>query len=1106
MKRYPRIFFFWAICLSAHSQSFESSIEEANVQFENLQFEAAASSYSNIYKATGNPEALFGMTRAKFELGLQFQFNGGDEESKELLAEALSQAIQLTSINNTHDEYRLLRGRMYLYNGHLEQARQDFEYVQQLFPGNGRAYYYLWTLEPAQGLEKVKHAYVEKALSLNPDLYELYQELGAYYNSLGMVNEAVISYEKALDISPKNYKAHFALGQVYWNAGDLEKMRYHFEKSLEFFPDFGYAQMMLAGVELMTGHTTEAVKLIKKALKNNPQAEAYLPMYKENFPELNNYNFRAKGSDQEGPLDANGYPRYYAEAVTKAQNHDYYGALYLFHQCYDAYLDYEHSQAQWTMSILAWLSHCNLELGNYAGAIHASEDALELAVENDITTDQASLTATIGMIYYRWGDLIKAIDYTKTSVDYLHEYGQDEFLYDAYINLGSYYRKSNQHDSSVYYNEKALEAAANGSAQQKAIAHKELALSYSASGKMAKAKSSVGYMLEEGGKMKVEDQMAALNLGAAQVYYKLGEYKEAQKYLLAAENHYLEFQKNVPYHASLIDFAWTSTGIMANLNQAEATYNNLKYINNNLVYQIETNFPVMNEQGKMLFYREASESFERFNSYAFTHTNAPQEVLRQLYENQLLKKGLLFNDAARFHRMMSKSDNPEVSNLNDQLIVRKNLMARSVTLSAAERTVRNINLKKIQTEIDSIQTSLGRISATKQRMKIYEENLVDKVQQQLAPNEAAVEIIRFRKFDFSYGGRFTDQVHYVALIIKGGTQQIEFVLLDNGSFIETKGYEAYSNSIEYEVDDNSSYGHYWEPIQQRLKGIDKIYFAGDGVYHKINLNTLYNPATKKYLIDELDIRLVTSTRDILLKSPNMPRKGNVCLIGFPSFELDTETDTEKKQTLVETRAFASMEYLAPLPGTYSEVKSIEKLFSKTNWVTTVLTGPEAKEENIKGISNPTVLHIATHGYFQQSDEGLNPLLYSGLFLSGATSNFKNKSYTGEDGVLTAYEAMNLDLHDTQMVVLSACETGMGRIENGEGVYGLQRAFLIAGSGSVVMSMWKVNDQTTMELMSDFYAQLNDSKNKHLAFRQAQQMLKQKYPEPKYWGAFNIIGK
>ncbi len=93
-----------------------------------------------------------------------------------------------------------------------------------------------------------------------------------------------------------------------------------------------------------------------------------------------------------------------------------------------------------------------------------------------------------------------------------------------------------------------------------------------------------------------------------------------------------------------------------------------------------------------------------------------------------------------------------------------------------------------------------------------------------------------------------------------------------------------------------------------------------------------------------------------------------------------------------------------------------------------------------------------------------------------------------------------------MVVLSACETGMGHIENGEGVYGLQRAFLIAGSKSVVMSFWKVNDQTTMDLMINFYQYLSTTKDKHVAFRKAQLQLKEKHPNPKYWGAFNIVGR
>ena len=174
---------------------------------------------------------------------------------------------------------------------------------------------------------------------------------------------------------------------------------------------------------------------------------------------------------------------------------------------------------------------------------------------------------------------------------------------------------------------------------------------------------------------------------------------------------------------------------------------------------------------------------------------------------------------------------------------------------------------------------------------------------------------------------------------------------------------------------------------------------------------------------------------------------------------------------------------------------------------------QATESHLKSIDNPRVLHIATHGYF--SAEIINSsvdrvFLNSGLMLSGASHGLYNKRYNrpiekGEDGILTAYEAMNLQLDGTELVVLSACETGLGTVKNGEGVYGLQRAFKVAGAENIIISLWRVDDQTTQKLLTYFYEGWLKHQDKHKAFREAQAQLRTEYLYPYYWGAFVMIG-
>lgn len=1072
---------------------------------ENLEYQNAINAFQKSWERNENVEALWGLALATFERGNQYQFNGRSQNAQNKYNEALSLAESLVSIDISNPDYALFLGLMYLYNQRTESAVLQFETVNTNYPSNGRAYYYIWTQLTLDATAKVEHPYIKKALTLDPDLFEFYQELGAYYTSLNQADKAIASYEKALTISPINYKTHFALGQVYWALGNLEKMRYHFEQSLIYFPDFGYAEMLLAGVELMSNNLPEALPLIRSALKHNPATEQYLTMYTQNYPELASYNFKESSSD--ALIDAQGYPVHYTQAVSLAQAFDFYGAIKLLHQSYDSYTQYDQASPAWETSILAWLTHCQRELGNYGEAAHAGKKALDLAIKNDLTTDQASLAANLSMIYYTWGDFPNSIHYARISLDYLQAHGQLVQLYDAYINLGGYYRKWEQADSAVYFHKKALHEVSDRSSLRYVIAQKELALSYIALNHPDGARN----LLEEMNKIRTQqsflDQEAALDFGCAQIYYALGDYQVAWDFASKSFAYYAKLEQVSPEHPSLIPFLENYIGLAIKLNRTELAYANYQSLNYKLINQISNYFSAMSENGKLLFYRDIKKHFQSFNSFAISHTDLNQDILHQLYENQLLVKGLLFNDAIKIQQTVSNSEDKSLKKTHQKLLQKKNLLARSVTLTSDEKTSRGIDTGVIQSKIDSLQVQLIRLGMNPMSHSVYEPELVQKVTDQLAPNEAAIEIIRFLTYDYSNGGFFAEKVNYLALILKGNTSDIEYVHLKNGNELESKGYQAYTNAIEYELKDIESYPVFWSSIAKKLKGINRVYFAGDGIYHKINLNTLQNPQNSKFLLETLDLRLVTSTRDLLKTDVPLPSRGKVFLIGFPTYTISSNLPTTaNSHKPVAMRAFTNIENLDPLPGTYSEVTMIESILNKSKWKTNVLTGEDALEERIKELTNPTILHIATHGYFVESSPKDNPLFYSGLFLTGASSNYKNKTKYGEDGILTAYEAMGLTLNETQMVVLSACETGMGRVENGEGVYGLQRAFLIAGSKSVVMSLWKVNDQTTMELMTEFYQNLNNSIDKHTSFRNAQLDLKKKHPNPKYWGAFNIIGR
>jgi len=226
---------------------------------------------------------------------------------------------------------------------------------------------------------------------------------------------------------------------------------------------------------------------------------------------------------------------------------------------------------------------------------------------------------------------------------------------------------------------------------------------------------------------------------------------------------------------------------------------------------------------------------------------------------------------------------------------------------------------------------------------------------------------------------------------------------------------------------------------------------------------------------------------------------------------------------ITTAADLSAVYFAPLHGTFYEAHAIQSLFPEAQ----VVTGAQASKATLKQVNAPSLLHIATHGFFLQgmaenttqtavrsatkdtrSAQGApglqNPLLRSGLALAGANLD----KGTTDNGILTALEASELNLWGTKLVTLSACDTGVGQVKIGEGVYGLRRAFFLAGTESLVMSLWPVSDYVTRQLMTQYYTGLKSGLGRGEALREAQlAMLKRKGREhPFYWASFIEAGE
>jgi len=405
----------------------------------------------------------------------------------------------------------------------------------------------------------------------------------------------------------------------------------------------------------------------------------------------------------------------------------------------------------------------------------------------------------------------------------------------------------------------------------------------------------------------------------------------------------------------------------------------------------------------------------------------------------------------------------------------------------------------------------------------------EEIQKLLQNPKAELEIIPFRQKEIQKISVASDSIFliqtnvdtaYVAVLLDS-KQAPQVKIFRNAGVLESEEIHLYRNFIRSRKIDKISYGNFWDWLGIRQ---GKVYFSPDGVYHQISLKTLFNPKTSKYLLEELDIHTLSTPRDILAignekELAKQMENYKVYLFGYPDYSFgkkDKKQKTEKDANQYRNQRFWNNEgSISSLPGTRKEIESIVSLLKQAKIPHQYYLEEHANETNLKNVQNPYVLHIATHGFFLSqndtltiSNQDINTiLLKSGLLFAGAENALQSTEMTTEDGIFTALEVLNLDLENTELTVLSACETGLGEIQNGEGIFGLQRAFLQAGAKSILVSLWKVDDAATQEMMRLFYENLLIKKQeKHVAFANSQKKLREKYKEPYYWGAFVMIGE
>jgi|GEM_PF-4565210 len=522
--------------------------------------------------------------------------------------------------------------------------------------------------------------------------------------------------------------------------------------------------------------------------------------------------------------------------------------------------------------------------------------------------------------------------------------------------------------------------------------------------------------------------------------------------------------------------------------------------------QIQRDFPAYSEREKTITYEKfLRANLDLFAEYTVSDRTNVAKNSAVLYDQIIAVKGLLLQSQRKLKQQIESSPDKELKTLFVKWVDGKAFLSNAI--STNQTNVKEF--ERITQEIELIEKELSNSEIGK---KLFDISLSWKdIQSKLSDDEVAIEVLRFVKVD--------KRVGYLALILQKGENNPTVVEIENGAYLEDESILLYRDYIQYDDGSEEVFADFWADIQAAIPSdINRIFWSPDGVYNLINLNTIKG-SNDEYLIDKYEIISVNHTRDLATVDQENEFNNAINLFGYPTYDLTAESNTQGTRRLDSLSRFFSGNEISILPGTKAEVESISSILNEVNdfKVEAYLNG-QASESRIKSVTNPQILHIATHGYFLEDALGSNdrnnftqhlknPLFRSGLLLASA-QNFLQDGllFEQEDGLLTAFEVADMNLIGTELVTLSACETGLGEVQNGEGVYGLQRAFLLAGAERIINSLWLVDDQASKELMEYMYKDWVTTRDFRKSFRNAQLATRKKYPSPKDWGAFVMVEK
>jgi tetratricopeptide (TPR) repeat protein len=1093
------------------------------------ELEKAAKMYERIVELKPNNDYYF------YELGFVY-------EKLKKLDKSFDSLIRAVELNPYNVAARFSLAGIYGEKGEIEKELQEYQKLIAINPN-----------------------YVAPQI-----LATTYTGLGKLSSSRHDLGNALKYFKKAIDIEPKNPFNHDNIANLYSRLTQISAAKKHFNIAIELDPENSYSYINIGDLYRKTGELNKAINSYDKALhileadenKNNNSYAHTLHLMAVTYGELRSFS---ESEDYLKKAVKHQRDEFGDKSVEhlKAYSHlgDFYQGLPNLEEALAVYSRVLTLQSEMTGKNNEFYADTLLNLGMIAiqqGKYDTGEsyliDSLRIKENfpdksrSDLANNYVALATLYGLINLH----NKEEEYIgKYSVVVKNIFGEDSLVYaDALGMMGRVDRYKNDTARRFELSEKVVniyEKLGNTSTINYATALMGMAESSFMLGNIEKAKIISEKLIDHPDK---PIRAMALCL-SAMINVSINNFDAAESQYEAALIVIDEYMgKNHTSYANGLIFL---AALKAKKGEYQIAWEQAKSAKIIIAGQLRRIFSFASEKDKL-------EYMSALNGALGLHASIALKVINQkstaedLFVAVLNFKNITLDSLVKQNKAIIS--NPQLKALHEDLGNLKqkysNLKLRSSLLgendfSQSKPDQGNI-FDELNKNIDTLESKITRIISKPENSTAIKKIDVPTLQASL-PNKSV--LVEFAKFNIN---KFTDnsnpKSNYLAFILneeKFGPSSV--INLGDSELIDST-IEEFRNLIQNKEDESTVkkvgsklYRLLFKPLLAQINKASHIYISPDSDISFLPFDTLVDDGGE-YLISKYKFSYLNNGKDIIrFVSRSSSHNQRVVLVGNPDFDnfaySSSSGSIDQNQSIPKTRS-AEIDELsfASLPGTKKEINAVGQIMKKYNPV--VYANKSANELNMKSVNSPWILHIATHGFFLKnkalnknesyrrgiSIEPLaqskllpgsniiidNPLLNSGLALSGANAFFRGgMGESGEDGLLVAMEVLGMNLTDTDLVVLSACNTGVGKVKRGHGVFGLRRSFQQAGAKSLIMSLWQIPDEETKDLMVEFYKGLFDGKSKlnalHEASLSVMKSVKDKYKSthPFYWGGFILIG-